>query len=48
MPDDDAFFGPFGGRYVAETLRPALEQLTEAFAEIKKDEVAVFLKFRTW
>ena len=27
------FFGEFGGRYVAEILRPSLDQLEEAFKE---------------
>ena len=27
-------FGPYGGRYVAETLIPALDELTEAFARM--------------
>ena len=30
-------FGPFGGRYVSETLIPALDQLEQAFAEAMKD-----------
>ena len=40
MPNanDDVFFGSFGGQYVAETLRPALEQLMEAFSDSKKDD----------
>ena len=31
VPDARGHFGPFGGRYVAETLVPALEQLTVAW-----------------
>jgi tryptophan synthase beta chain len=30
LPDSRGRFGPFGGRYVPETLVPALERLTEA------------------
>ena len=28
LPDDDGRFGPFGGRYVPETLMPAIDRLT--------------------
>ncbi|MFN8159678.1 MAG: tryptophan synthase subunit beta [Solirubrobacterales bacterium] len=31
-------FGPYGGRYVPETLIPALDQLTEAWSEASADE----------
>ena len=30
-------YGPFGGRYVAETLMPALEELEQAFTEAQAD-----------
>jgi tryptophan synthase beta chain len=30
-------FGPFGGRFVAETLMPALDELTEAYAAARAD-----------
>lgn len=30
-------FGPYGGRYVPEVLIPALDELTEAFAEARAD-----------
>src|SRR4051795_2449158 len=30
-------FGPFGGRYVSETLMPALEELTAAWQEAGRD-----------
>ncbi len=36
LPDDAGHFGPFGGRYVAESLMPALLELEEAFKEILK------------
>ncbi|MGN6815610.1 MAG: tryptophan synthase subunit beta [Solirubrobacterales bacterium] len=31
-------FGPYGGRYVPETLIPALDELTGAWAEAREDE----------
>lgn len=30
-------YGPYGGRYVAETLMPALDELTQAFEEARRD-----------
>ncbi len=33
FPDQSGHFGPYGGRYVAETLMPALIELEEAFRE---------------
>ena len=29
MPNQEGYFGKYGGRYVAETLVPALEELSE-------------------
>ncbi len=29
LPDDEGRFGPFGGRYVPETLMPAIDRLTD-------------------
>ena len=37
MPDKNGRFGIYGGRYVAETLVPALEELSEQYEEIKKN-----------
>ena len=34
----DGHFGPYGGRYVAETLMPALLELEEAFKTAQQDE----------
>ncbi|HEY1285605.1 MAG TPA: tryptophan synthase subunit beta [Solirubrobacterales bacterium] len=34
----ESHFGPYGGRYVPETLIAALDQLTEAWAEARADE----------
>ena len=36
MPDKNGRFGIYGGRYVAETLVPALEELSEQYEIIKK------------
>jgi tryptophan synthase beta chain len=36
-PDGRGHFGPFGGRYVAETLMPALEELEAALAAARAD-----------
>jgi tryptophan synthase beta chain len=37
LPDSRGYFGEFGGRFVPETLVPALDGLTKAFNEIKSD-----------
>ena len=37
LPDKSGHFGPFGGRYVAETLMPALKELEEAYRRYKRD-----------
>ena len=37
MTQHDGFYGPFGGRYVAETLMPALEELEQAFNAAQAD-----------
>jgi tryptophan synthase beta chain len=36
-PDESGHFGPYGGVFVAETLRAALDELTEAYAKSRKD-----------
>ncbi len=36
-PDEKGYFGRYGGRYVPETLIPALEELTEAYLHYKDD-----------
>jgi len=38
VSERDGRFGPFGGRYVPETLVPALDGLTEAFEALWNDE----------
>ena len=35
-PDENGFFGEFGGRYVPETLVAALDELTEAYPRISQ------------
>jgi len=36
-PDERGYFGEFGGKFLPETLIPALEELEEAYEKIKKD-----------
>ncbi len=38
MPDRRGHFGRFGGKFVPETLMPALAELEEAYQEAKKDK----------
>jgi tryptophan synthase beta chain len=49
IPDRRGRFGSFGGRYVPETLMPALLELEQAYAEARKDrkfraELMAYLK----
>ncbi len=37
LPDNKGYFGDYGGRFVPETLVPALNELTEAYEEAKAD-----------
>jgi tryptophan synthase beta chain len=37
VPDARGYFGDYGGRFVPETLMPALEELTAAYAEAMAD-----------
>lgn len=37
LPDADGHFGKFGGRFVAETLIDALDELTALYERLKKD-----------
>ncbi|HPE61967.1 MAG TPA: tryptophan synthase subunit beta [Thiolinea sp.] len=39
FPDTRGHFGRYGGRFVAETLMDALEQLTDAYEHLKQDAV---------
>ena len=36
-PDERGRFGPYGGRFVPETLMPALEELEEAYLQARND-----------
>ncbi|MFW5921270.1 MAG: tryptophan synthase subunit beta [Polyangiales bacterium] len=38
QPAPPGRFGPFGGRFVAETLMPALDELDRAYADAKADD----------
>src|SRR3990172_12923831 len=38
LPDELGHFGPYGGRYVPETLMVALTQLTAAYEQARDDE----------
>ena len=37
VPDERGYFGQYGGRFVPETLIPALDELTEAYQEAIAD-----------
>src|SRR6476660_757264 len=37
QPDDHGHWGPYGGRFVPETLMAPLEELTHAFLDVKED-----------
>ena len=37
LPDNHGHFGEFGGKYVAETLMPALMELEIAYKEARRD-----------
>ncbi|MBP2173190.1 tryptophan synthase subunit beta [Methanococcus voltae] len=36
--DKNGYFGEFGGQYIPEVLKPAVEELKEAYKELKDDE----------
>lgn len=38
LPDERGHFGPYGGRFVPETLMVALDELTAAFEQARTDE----------
>jgi len=38
IPDHKGHFGPYGGKFVPETLMPALEELEKAYSIAKKDK----------
>jgi len=37
-PDEHGRFGPYGGKYVPETLMPALDELEEAYLQARSDQ----------
>ena len=37
LPDQSGHFGPYGGIFVAETLAPAIDELTRAYAHYSRD-----------
>ena len=37
-PDESGHFGPYGGKFVPETLMPALEELEEVYLKSKHDK----------
>ena len=37
LPDERGYFGKYGGRFVPETLIPALDELTAAYQQLKDD-----------
>ncbi|HXN06792.1 MAG TPA: tryptophan synthase subunit beta [Nitrospiria bacterium] len=37
LPDKRGYFGPYGGKYVPETLVPALEELDSAYQSARRD-----------
>lgn len=37
LPDNRGYFGEYGGRFVPETLIPVLDELTDAYMEVKAD-----------
>ena len=39
LPDNRGYFGDYGGRFVPETLMPALDELATAYREAQQDEV---------
>ena len=51
LPDDRGRFGPFGGRYVPETLVPAFERLEQGIAEhlhTKEFQAAFRSELKNW
>ena len=38
VPDETGRFGPYGGKFVPETLMPALDELEEAYLQARNDK----------
>jgi len=47
LPDANGHFGIYGGRYVAETLMPALLEIEQAYSKLRRDP-AFKKEFTTW
>jgi tryptophan synthase beta chain len=47
LPDDAGHFGEYGGRYVAETLMPALLEIERAYLKLRRDP-GFKKEFATW
>ena len=41
LPDAAGHFGPYGGVFVAETLRQALDELTLAYSQCREDPAKI-------
>jgi tryptophan synthase beta chain len=46
LPDERGYFGDYGGRFVPETLIPALDELAVAYSELK-DDAAFWAEFES-
>ena len=38
LPDDRGYFGDFGGRFIPETLMPAVNELAKAYEKVSKSK----------
>jgi len=38
LPDEEGYFGPYGGSFVPPQLQEVLDEITQAYTEIKNDE----------
>jgi tryptophan synthase, beta chain (EC 4.2.1.20) len=38
LPDDNGHFGEYGGRYISETLMPAVIELEKFYKKIRNDK----------
>ena len=39
LPDNRGYFGDYGGRFVPETLVPALDELSDALIKAQEEKV---------
>src|SRR5690625_7312175 len=47
QPDERGRYGPYGGRYVPETLMPALDELQETYSRLRTD-TSFQEEYRAW